>query len=137
MPKDHKFKITNPHAMVILWNYNDRIDSDGANDPHKIERIILTTASLRSISTNKNKGQPAGQFELRLAPTFNWVSRITPGSWCSILMSQDDSFANISAHDVGFASPETFKMLGRIDSVRMVVNVDQQTGARMTEFVVT
>jgi len=134
---DHKFKTTNPQGMVVVWNYKDRITSDGAKDPNEIEQIILNTASLVSIDTQKTKSQPQGSFEFELAPTFNWVGRITPGSWCAILMSQDEFIPPTSNKFPGFANKNTLKMLGRIHSTRVVSDVDQITGARSTRYVVT
>ena len=130
-------KTVNPHAYVLIWNYKDRIIADGATEPHEIEQVIINSASLLSISTSKTKSSPAGTFEISLAPTFNWIARITPGSWCVINMSQSKIVENISGSNLGNANPKEFKMLGRIDSVRVVVSVDSQTGARLTNYVVT
>ena len=131
-----KSEIVTPHAGVIIWNYEDRIGSEGTDKAHKIQQTIINTASLVSIKTNKSKSRPAGNFEFELAPTFNWVSRITPGSWCAILASRTVPIPKQSNKKVKKADQRTLKMLGRIDSVRAVVDVDQQTGTRMTRFVV-
>jgi hypothetical protein len=126
-----------PHAAVLIWNYVDRINADGGvAKVHATEPVIIGTSSVISISTSKSKSSPAGNFEVRLAPRFNWVTRITPGSWCAILMSQT-KLPTMSNENVGVAQPNSFKMLGRIDSVRGVVEVNQETGARNTSFVVT
>jgi len=130
-------KTVNPHAYILIWNYKDRIIADGAVKPHEIEQVIINSASLLSIGTSKTKSSPAGTFEISLAPTFNWIARITPGSWCVINMSQSKIVENISGSSLGNADPREFKMLGRIDSVRVVVSVDPQTGARLTNYVVT
>lgn len=130
-------KIVNPQAAAIVWNYEDRINASGATDPHKIEQIIINTGSLISMSTQKSKGNAAGSFELRLAPTYNWVARLTPGSWVVVLMSQNKPLQEMSPTNPGKADPELVKMLGRIDSVRAVVDVDQSTGARRTHYIVT
>lgn len=130
-------KVINPQATVLIWNYSDRINANGAQDPHEIENVIVNSASLLSISTSKQKASPAGQFEFRLAPTFNWVGRITPGSWCVILMSQNKRIPELSTNKPGTADEDLVKMLGRIDSVRAVVDVDQSTGARKTTYVIT
>jgi hypothetical protein len=124
--------------MAIIWNYEDRIPRSGASAVHKTEaRVILNTVSLISMQTNKSKSQPAGSFEIRLAPTFNWVTRITVGSWIALLMSPNQDILPTTNVAPGFLDPRTFKMLGRIESVRMVVSVDQNTGARQTEYVVS
>lgn len=130
-------KVINPQAAVLVWNYSDRINANGASSPHKIDEVIINSASLVSISTSKQKASPAGQFELRLAPTFNWIGRITPGSWCVILMSQNKRIPEIDNSKPGTADKELVKMLGRIDSVRAVIDVDQSTGARKSMYVVT
>ena len=130
-------KLVTPHAAVLIWNYNDRIDSSGAkSDAHDIEQVVIGTSSIISISTTKSKSSPAGEFEIRLAPRFNWVARLTPGSWCAIIMSQSP-IPTIAKDKTGKANKNSFKMLGRIDSVRGVVEVDQNTGARKTAFIIT
>jgi len=133
-----KSKLVTPHAAIIVWNYSDRVSADGAmkNSNHLIEQIIIGTSSVISISTVKRKSSPAGSFEVRIAPRFNWVSRITPGSWCAILMSQDPISA-LDHNNPDTAKKESFKMLGRIDSIRGVVEVNQETGARNTNYIMT
>ena len=82
--------IRNPHAAVIVWNYDDRIGLD--DKPQAIDRVestIISTVSLISINTSKSKSQPNGTFQMVLAPTKNWVSAITAGSWCVLLMSNE------------------------------------------------
>lgn len=134
----HKTRQTNPVGMALIWNYVDRIGSEETTSkPNDVEaRVIINSASLKSISTNKSKSAPAGSFEMRLAPTFNWVTRITVGSWCVLLMSPEQDIPATTNDAPGSVDPKTFKMLGRIDSVRVVVNVDQITGARTTEYIV-
>jgi hypothetical protein len=135
---DHVGKITNPQGMVLIWNYRDRITTDGAKDPNDVEQVIINSASLKSISTSKSKSRPEGSFEIRLAPTFNWVARITPGSWCTILMTKDEFFLPQNNNAlVPLNTPNTVKMIGRIHSVRSVVGVDQNTGTRITEYIVS
>ena len=119
-------QITNPHGAVGIWNYKDRITSAGAQEPNVIEQVIISSASLKSISTRKMKNQPAGSFELRLAPTFNWVARITPGSWCVILMSRDKSLVSSSTKSIPPCTRDSVKMFGRIHSVRAAVSVDKK-----------
>jgi len=128
-----KSTLVTPHGAFLIWNYVDRINADGAvADVHDTEPMIVGMTSVISMSTSKTKSAPAGGFEVRLAPDFNWVTKITPGSWCAILMSQNE-IPNL----LNSANKNSFKMLGRIDSVRGVISVDQQTGARQTAFVVT
>ena len=84
--KDHNVKLTSPQAAVIIWNYKDRLntkkvgaaltsDDPSSSQPHEIEQLVIGTASLMAIKTYKEKSNPAGRFEIRLAPTFNWVTR--------------------------------------------------------------
>ena len=133
----HSSKIVTPHAGVIIWNYADRINASGGEDVHDINEIIISSSSLISISTSKRKSTPAGSFEFQLAPTHNWVARITPGSWCVLLMSQTKPIPQITNTQPGSADPKLLKMLGRISEVRVAVEVDQETGARKTAYVVT
>jgi hypothetical protein len=65
----HKVKLTNPHAAVIVWNYADRINASGGQNVDEIEQVLITSASLMSVSTSKRKSSPAGSFEFRLAGT--------------------------------------------------------------------
>lgn len=153
--------------MVVIYNYKDRLGdfklSTTENSVFEVEQIILNSLSLRSVSTQKSKSNPAGAFEFRLAPLKNWVTAITPGSWCVILMSNGllndsakygsiDDEANKQASNGTDSSGEnapapertnskvderSFKMLGRIESVRAVANVNQTTGATETEYIVT
>lgn len=129
--------IKNPHAAIIVWNYKDRLDAnktvESGSALHATEPKIFNTVSCLKISTSKSKSQPQGSFEIRLAPTKNWVTVLSAGSWLCILMSQQ----KIQYKDLtGRADPNKVKMLGRIDSVRAHVTVNQQTGARRTEYVV-
>ncbi len=130
-------KINNPNAIVVIYNYKDRLgDYKLSNDPHEVDQIILNSLSLKSVSTQKSKANPAGAFEFRLAPIKNWVTAITPGSWCIILMS-NSKLDDTAKYGGGTVDEKSFKMLGRIESVRGVSNVNQSTGARETEYIVT
>jgi len=134
----HEIKRTNPNAMVFIYNYQDRMgDANTATriKPFAVDQIILNTTSLLNVTTSKNKSSPAGTFEFRLAPTKNWVTAITPGSWCIILMS-NTSIDDKAKYGGGKVDEKSFKMLGRIESVRGVVEVDQATGARKTQYVI-
>ena len=145
----HKVKITNPQASVIVWNYDHRLnlnpqlgpvadthDEASSGNPQSLDEVIILTASLKSIRTSKQKSKPAGTFELRLAPTYNWVTRLTPGSWCTILMTQNETIPPLHPSAPMNASEKRDKMFGKIMSVRANVVVDQN-GARHTEYIVT
>lgn len=138
-------KVLTPEATVIIWNYNHRLDSirRSGGDVEDISEKLILTNSLTYIATNKTKSQPAGGFEFRLAPDFNWVARITPGSWCVILMANgnqpvDSDLPSMPGSLISTvrAQENTFKMLGRIHSVRADIVVDNN-GARSTSYVVT
>lgn len=135
----NKHKIINPHAMVIIYNYTDRLGTDSIEEPQseKIDQIILNTSSLLSINTSKSKSQPQGTFEFVLAPWKNWTTAITPGSWCVILAGQTPIKSNGTKYDNLKVDKKQFKMLGRIESVRSVTTVDQTTGALMTSYIVS
>lgn len=142
--RDTRSRQTNPQGAFIVWNYKERITADSTSDPHEIESVVINTFDLVSMHTSKNKSQPAGTFEVRLAPRINWVAKLTPGSWCVILMSRDkipslhtSSEPFITENNPGKADKKLVKMLGRITSVRLSVTVDQATGARKTEYIVS
>jgi hypothetical protein len=133
-------RVKTPHGIVVIYNYKERFGSsyldttDGQE--FDIDQIILNSGSLKSIQIQKGKADPGGSFELRLAPYKNWTTAITPGSWCVIMMSNyhiDDT----AKHGGGTVNSKTFKMLGRIESVRGTVNTDQRTGAVAKEYIVT
>jgi len=136
---NQNIKRTNPNAMVFIYNYRDRMgDAESAKnikDQFEVDQIILNTVSLLNVTTTKTKSSPAGTFEFRLAPTKNWVTAITPGSWCIILMS-NSAINDKAKYGGGRVDEKSFKMLGRIESVRGVIEVDQATGARKTQYVV-
>lgn len=125
--------IRTPHAAVVIWNYDEKFGSGTANSIDKVESTIVSTLSLISISTSKSKSNPQGSFQMMLAPSKNWVSTITPGSWCVILMSNKP----ITEDDVKRkANPEKVKMIGKIETVRVDVSVGDD-GARNTRYMVT
>lgn len=137
------YKIKTPHAAVLVWNYNDRVDipsggynATGVKDQNGTEKeapaVIVSTLSCISIQTNKAKGQPDGSFNLVLAPYKNWTSTLTAGSWCCIMMSNEP----IAEQDLKKANPKLVKMFGRIETVRCETNVDD-TGARQTLYYVS
>lgn len=131
-------KQVNPSAAVMIYNYSDRLGQESSSgNENEIDQIILNTASLISITTSKQKSQPAGQFEFVLAPTKNWVTAITPGSWCVILMGRTPIDNNETKYNNPKVKEEHFKMLGKIESVRAATEVDQETGALKTNYVVT
>lgn len=134
-------KIKTPHGLVVIYNYRDRLGDTYVSDKFQIDQIILNSGSLKSITTQKSKSNPAGSFELKLAPTKNWTSTITPGSWCVILISNyqlnDQAKQGDSKTKTKYVDSKSFKMLGRIESVRGVVNTDQLSGKRQTEYIVT
>ncbi len=119
----------NAHASVLLINFIERGGSESisGSDITSASEAIPLDSEILSISTTKQKGAPAGSFEFTLAPTKNWVSSITPGSWVLIHMAP----RMIDKKDIASSSKETLKMIGRIDSVRVAVSVDS-TGTRNT-----
>ena len=127
----HQIKIKTPHAAVVVWNYKDRAGLEGVSDLNDINQTIISTLSLMSIETSKSKSQPDGQFKLILAPYKNWVSTITAGSWCCIMMSNEP----IKEKDFTSANPNLVKMVGRIDSVR--VETQQVEDTRQTRYYVS
>jgi hypothetical protein len=125
------FKIKTPHAAVIVWNYVDRISADGVTYLNTVEPKIISTVSCMSIQIAKSKSNPSGTFEIVLAPSKNWLSTLTTGSWCCILMSN----RKITEEDIKKAKPDTLKMIGKIESVRL--ETKQNGDVRQTRYIVT
>ena len=121
----------NPTAGIVVYNYLDRGGS-GKISNQNYERIVLTK-SIVSIQTSKSKSNPAGRFQVVLAPTKNWSAALSTGSWIEIHMSP----TQMTEGDLQSSSRHTLKMIGIIDSVRMSMTVDQITGARSTDYIVT
>ena len=130
----NNFRITTPHAAVIIWNYDDRLGSDPTNSGsiNIINEVILSTVSCTSIQTSKSKSNPAGSFTITLAPTRDWVSQITAGSWCCIMMSNQP----ITQAQLRQADPKFVKMIGKIEHVRAEVQIDEEA-TRHTVYTVT
>lgn len=117
-----------PTAAILIYTYVDR--GGFANITTQQNEIIVATKSIVSVSTTKTKASPAGSFRVELAPTRNWVAAISPGSWIEIHMSPD----YMKPEDIYKSSSKTLKMIGRIDSVRMNIDVDQTSGARRSVY---
>lgn len=149
--------VTNPNATFIVFNYVDRLGIRNLSiDKDEVAQITCKT-SIISIKTNKSKSSSSGTFEVQLAPDRNWISSITPGSWCVILMSattlsteileiiptnniyknpnEDLLKLNPNPGTVE-ANEQELKMVGRIDSVRVSSVVDNN-GAIRTAYIVT
>lgn len=127
-----------PHAAVLIWNYEDRLgveDSPNAGEVNKVNgNVIISTVSLISIATKKSKGEPVGKFELNLAPTKNWVSEITSGSWMVIMMAQSP----ITKANIANAASDKVKFFGKIESVRFNTSIiDPESGARGSGYTIT
>jgi len=135
------FTILTPYAAAIVWNYADRLGTDRIKKEgvpltqnQEVDQVVLSTLSLKSIITNKTKSTASGTFEMRLAPTKNWITVIGPGSWMVLLMSRSP----ITRSDLEKkANPDKVKWFGRVNSVRVSTGVNQRSGARMTEYIVT
>ena len=126
--------IKTPHAAVVVYNYKVRgslkdLTSSQANSVN----VIKITDSITSIKTLKHKAVPSGDFSITLAPSSNWVARLTPGSWLSIHMAQRE----ITEDDLNNFNKETLRMIGRIDTVRVSIDVDAQTGTRNTSYTIS
>lgn len=130
----NNYKITTPHAAIIVWNYDNRLGVDPSDDSsiNTVNETIISTVSCVSIQTSKSKSQPAGSFQVVLAPNRDWISQITTGSWCVILMSNSP----ITEAQIRNADPNYVKMIGKIESVRADVVVGDD-GARQTKYVMS
>jgi len=138
---ENNFHVDTPHAAVVIWNYKDRLGADGSNistvdDTEK--EIIINTSDCISIETTKAKGNPQGSFRFVLAPSTNWVSAITAGSWCCIFMSTKEikPWDLTTANDTREFKKNSLKMIGKIESVRIETQVDQ-SGARRSLYYVS
>ena len=127
-----KQNIVTPHAAVLVWNYVDRIGNEGVQKLDETEKVIISTLSCISIETNKAKSQPNGSFQLVLAPFKNWVSTLTAGSWCCLMMSNEP----INEKDLKKANKKHVKMIGKIESVRVATEM-QSDGSRRTLYYVS
>lgn len=123
--------ILQPDARVYIYNYIDRLGYQKNDDVNAIEERIDISPYIISIQTNKLKVQPSGNFVIVLAPNKNWISTISPGSWLTIHIKS----SRITEGEE-FES-DCLKMIGRVDSVRCQVQVDQTTGARNTLFYIS
>ena len=128
------YRPTTPHAAVKIWNFNERLGAEGSNlsSIDNIDEVIISTVSCTSIQTSKSKGNPVGGFTFTLAPTRNWLSSITVGSWCAILMSDQP----IDQSQLDQASPTSLKMIGKIESVVLDTTM-MGDGTRVTQYVVS
>lgn len=127
-------RIKTPHAAIMVWNYIDRVNVDGANHTtvNEVREEIISTVSCTGIQTYKSKSDPVGSFNFSLAPTRNWTAVLTPGSWCVLMMSNKP----FSKESFIKADPELVKMFGKIESVRVdtVANAD---GTRETKYLIS
>jgi hypothetical protein len=137
LTQTNNYRIVTPHAAVIVWNYNDRLGADPSQGStiNTVNQTILSTVSCVSIQTNKSKGSPAGSFSITLAPSRDWISQITAGSWCTILMS-NGPITQAQLPTTGHADPAFVKMVGKIESVIVDVVVDDE-GARQSRYTIT
>lgn len=122
MEQSH-LEVETPHAAIMIWNYDDRlgIDDTDSSIVDKIETYRISASDCISIETSKTKGQPQGTFKLVLAPSTNFISAITSGSWCCIFMSTDRiDFDDLSkSTTTGQGKRKSLKMIGRIESIRL------------------
>lgn len=130
-PDKDPLRIRTPHAALLVWNYVNRVSSSPLRSfgLDSIEELHIASASCISIKTSKSKGDPQGSFQVELAPTKNWVSLITPGSWCVVLMSNQP----ITKEDFIKVDAAKLKMFGKIDTVRLDTKVSS-AGARTTTY---
>ncbi len=125
-------RIRTPHAAAIIWNYDERVGSTPSLSVNAVDKLIISTVSCVSIQTSKSKGDPQGSFQLTLAPRKNWVSAITPGSWCVLLMGNSP----LTELDFQKVDPTKLKMIGKIDTVRVDTEAGSE-GERKTMYYVS
>ena len=123
---------------MLVWAYKHRSNSKKfvESEAQKINWGYKLTESLISMNTHKTKDAAAGTFEVHLAPTANWIARLTPGSWCCLLMTRDEKL-DLPSFSTARADRRSLKFFGRISDVRVNISVDGNTGARQKIYVVT
>jgi hypothetical protein len=123
--------ISNANAAVKVWNYKQRggVQAINAEDINSVDEIIISTLSIIDIQVSKSKSNPQGSFQITLAPTRNWITALTAGSWCAILMAP----RKLEREDLTLANSESFRMLGKIESVRLDT-IQQIDGTRTTVY---
>lgn len=122
--------IKSPDCRVVIYNYTKR---EGSNlhsglDPFKV-KIIEITEDVLNVSTSKSKANASGNFNITLAPSNNFISSISSGSWVVIFMDEK-KIENSSLTKMD----DSVKFIGRIDSVRATRSVDQSTGTFITSY---
>lgn len=118
-------------ADIIVYNYTNRSPTKilGVSpiDTMKTELISLRDAII-SIQCNKSKSSPQGAFSVTLKPTRDWAQVITPGSWCSIFMSDrpltsDDYSAKTSTSTVKSENSTSFNIVSPLKMVGLIMGV--------------
>jgi hypothetical protein len=131
--------ISTPDAAVIVYNYIDRMGTNSITQTtvkNQLYTEINISKFIVSISTTKSKESPTGTFTITLAPTINWLSKLTSGSWLTIYMSS----SKLKYDDSGFdfkSNSKYIKMIGRIDTVRVKYEKDQSNHALRTIYEVS
>ena len=127
-----------PNATAIIWNFKYRLGSRSSEDfvnvkeAMEIQKKIVLTKSILGVRTHKSKSSYKGSFTMELAPTKNWVSELTLGSWICIMMSPDQ---RITKPDTKKINPKLVKFIGVIKSVSCEVKVGP-SGNRRTVYTV-
>jgi hypothetical protein len=115
-----------PHALAIIWNFKYRMGStsaeseDAFNNLMEIQKKLILTKSIVEIQTEKSKIKGEGAFSIVLAPTKNWCSELTLGSWICIMMTPSEK---ITRADLDKANPKLVKFIGVVESVTCNVSV--------------
>ena len=134
---------TAPDAYIIFFPYDITktvVGADYSSDYLKTKPLFVRS-DIMSIQTTKGKGGP-GSWSCTLSPRYNYKSKIQPGIWCMIFMSDEDlGVGTTEEEDTRKESPlnnngpdSGFKMLGIVRSVRATEITDPSSGTRSLRY---
>jgi hypothetical protein len=129
----YKTYSTAPDAFVVFYPYKQedtRKQDSLLKDPFDTSPLLVQDEIIQ-ISTSKPK-TGTGTFSILLSPAQRFKSKLHPGCWCVIYMSNRQlSGKETSAEDSGL------RMMGIVRSIRMIEDTDSATGIRTTRYQVS
>jgi hypothetical protein len=124
---------TAPDAYVVFYPYQ-RERTRGLDIRDQATALAVDQVLVRNeiISITRAKSKSGGTFSITLSSASNWKSRLHPGAWCVIYMSD----RQLTGEEGGELN-SGFKMLGMIKSVRRQESVSKETGTRSIRYVIS
>lgn len=120
--------INSPNIKIIIWNYKTKLSIDSINDFEKVNEVEQIDISNFVIDFQTTKSKSGiGQFQIRLAPIYNWQGILTPGSWVCIMATNKKEINDKRV------SKESFLMIGKISDIRYSMQV-LENGARASMY---